>query len=35
MSYSVGAQFSGLTGSFPNPGAVRAWLDRLGMGKLR
>jgi trehalose 6-phosphate phosphatase len=35
MSYSVGAQLSGLTGSFPSPGAVRAWLDRLGTGQLR
>ncbi len=30
FAYSVGGQLPGLTGSFPEPAAVRAWLERFG-----
>jgi trehalose 6-phosphate phosphatase len=30
LAYSVGGEFPGLSGSFPHPAAVRAWLARFG-----
>jgi trehalose 6-phosphate phosphatase len=30
LAYSVGRELPGLSGSFPEPAAVRAWLGRLG-----
>ncbi len=35
MSFSVGVELPGLTGAFAGPGAVRAWLGRLGARSLR
>lgn len=32
MSFSVGVELPGLTGSFAGPAAVRSWIDRLGKG---